>query len=215
MSRSEATPLVQRADACSSISIRCRSTPRPDAAKPLRMPVQWVNRPNQNFRGFSGQIASGAIGPGAEVRILPSGRIDPDRRAWSTARRRSRRSRRRPVGHAHPRRRSRLLARRRDRRGRRSARSRRPVRSDDRVDGRGRASARPRLLDEARHADRHRDGPGAQVRDQRQHARASRGHDARAQRHRRRRDRDRPRDRVRALCGRRRRARTRRSAASS
>jgi bifunctional enzyme CysN/CysC len=45
-----------------------------DAAKPFRMPVQWVNRPNQNFRGFSGQIASGAIAPGAEVRILPSGR---------------------------------------------------------------------------------------------------------------------------------------------
>jgi bifunctional enzyme CysN/CysC len=45
-----------------------------DAQKPLRMPVQWVNRPNQNFRGFSGQIASGHVGPGAEVRVLPSGR---------------------------------------------------------------------------------------------------------------------------------------------
>jgi bifunctional enzyme CysN/CysC len=45
-----------------------------DAAKPLRMPVQWVNRPNQNFRGFSGQIVAGSMGPGAEVRILPSGR---------------------------------------------------------------------------------------------------------------------------------------------
>jgi bifunctional enzyme CysN/CysC len=45
-----------------------------DAGKPLRMPVQWVNRPNQNFRGVSGQIASGSIGPGAQVRILPSGR---------------------------------------------------------------------------------------------------------------------------------------------
>ena len=46
-----------------------------DAQKPLRMPVQWVNRPNQNFRGFAGQIASGTIGPGSEVRILPSGRV--------------------------------------------------------------------------------------------------------------------------------------------
>jgi len=45
-----------------------------DAAKPLRMPVQWVNRPNQAFRGFAGQIASGSMGPGTEVRILPSGR---------------------------------------------------------------------------------------------------------------------------------------------
>src|SRR3954464_10927102 len=46
-----------------------------DGQKAFRMPVQWVNRPNQNFRGFSGQIASGTIGPGAEVRILPSGRV--------------------------------------------------------------------------------------------------------------------------------------------
>jgi bifunctional enzyme CysN/CysC len=46
-----------------------------DADKPFRLPVQWVNRPNQNFRGFSGQIASGSIGPGAEVRVLPSGRV--------------------------------------------------------------------------------------------------------------------------------------------
>ena len=45
-----------------------------DAQKPFRMPVQWVNRPDQNFRGFSGQIASGSVSPGAEVRILPSGR---------------------------------------------------------------------------------------------------------------------------------------------
>ncbi len=45
-----------------------------DAHKAFRMPVQWVNRPNQNFRGFSGEIASGSISPGAEVRILPSGR---------------------------------------------------------------------------------------------------------------------------------------------
>jgi len=46
-----------------------------DAAKPLRMPVQWVNRPNQDFRGFAGQIASGSVAPGAEVRIVPSGRV--------------------------------------------------------------------------------------------------------------------------------------------
>jgi bifunctional enzyme CysN/CysC len=45
------------------------------AEKPFRLPVQWVNRPNQNFRGFAGQIASGRIGPGAQVRVLPSGRV--------------------------------------------------------------------------------------------------------------------------------------------
>jgi bifunctional enzyme CysN/CysC len=46
-----------------------------DASKGFRMPVQWVNRPDQHFRGFSGQVASGSIGPGAEIRILPSGRL--------------------------------------------------------------------------------------------------------------------------------------------
>ncbi|HEY0438030.1 MAG TPA: sulfate adenylyltransferase subunit CysN, partial [Phenylobacterium sp.] len=43
-------------------------------AKPFRMPVQWVNRPNLDFRGFSGQIASGVIKPGDKVKALPSGR---------------------------------------------------------------------------------------------------------------------------------------------
>lgn len=43
-------------------------------AKPFRLPVQWVNRPNLDFRGFSGLIASGAIRKGDAVRILPSGK---------------------------------------------------------------------------------------------------------------------------------------------
>ena len=43
-------------------------------ARPFRMPVQWVNRPNLDFRGFAGLIASGSIKPGDPVRILPSGR---------------------------------------------------------------------------------------------------------------------------------------------
>ena len=43
-------------------------------AKPFRMPVQWVNRPNLDFRGFSGLIASGTIKPGDAVRVLPSGK---------------------------------------------------------------------------------------------------------------------------------------------
>ncbi|AJP56808.1 adenylyl-sulfate kinase [Pandoraea vervacti] len=41
---------------------------------PFRMPVQWVNRPNLDFRGFSGRVVGGAIEPGARVRVLPSGR---------------------------------------------------------------------------------------------------------------------------------------------
>jgi bifunctional enzyme CysN/CysC len=41
---------------------------------PFRMPVQWVNRPNLDFRGFSGAIVGGRIRPGDRVRVLPSGR---------------------------------------------------------------------------------------------------------------------------------------------
>ncbi|KQO09288.1 sulfate adenylyltransferase subunit CysN [Sphingomonas sp. Leaf242] len=45
-----------------------------DQAGAFRMPVQWVNRPNLDFRGFSGLVASGSIAPGDAVRILPGGR---------------------------------------------------------------------------------------------------------------------------------------------
>jgi bifunctional enzyme CysN/CysC len=44
------------------------------AARPFRMPVQWVNRPNLDFRGFSGTIVSGQAKPGDDVVALPSGR---------------------------------------------------------------------------------------------------------------------------------------------
>jgi bifunctional enzyme CysN/CysC len=43
-------------------------------AGPFRMPVQWVNRPNLDFRGFSGLIASGTVRPGDRVKVLPSAR---------------------------------------------------------------------------------------------------------------------------------------------
>jgi bifunctional enzyme CysN/CysC len=42
--------------------------------KPFRMPVQWVNRPNLDFRGFSGFVSSGVVKPGDKVKALPSGR---------------------------------------------------------------------------------------------------------------------------------------------
>jgi bifunctional enzyme CysN/CysC len=44
------------------------------AEQPFRLPVQWVNRPNLDFRGFSGQISAGSIAPGDPVRVLPSGK---------------------------------------------------------------------------------------------------------------------------------------------
>ena len=45
-----------------------------DKSDGLRMPVQWVNRPNQNFRGFAGTIAAGTVRPGDDIVALPSGR---------------------------------------------------------------------------------------------------------------------------------------------
>ncbi|MFG1187579.1 sulfate adenylyltransferase subunit CysN [Xanthobacter aminoxidans] len=45
-----------------------------DAQKPFRMAVQWVNRPNLDFRGFAGLISSGTVKPGDAIRVLPSGK---------------------------------------------------------------------------------------------------------------------------------------------
>jgi bifunctional enzyme CysN/CysC len=42
--------------------------------RPFRMAVQWVNRPNLDFRGFSGLISSGTVKPGDAIRVLPSGK---------------------------------------------------------------------------------------------------------------------------------------------
>jgi bifunctional enzyme CysN/CysC len=44
-----------------------------DSARPFALPVQWVNRPNLDFRGFSGRIGSGIVKPGDNIRISPSG----------------------------------------------------------------------------------------------------------------------------------------------
>ena len=41
----------------------------------FRFPVQWVNRPNAEFRGFSGTVVAGSIKPGDEIRALPSGQM--------------------------------------------------------------------------------------------------------------------------------------------
>src|SRR6266568_1857237 len=45
-----------------------------DREKPFRMPVQWVNRPHLDFRGFCGTVASGVIHPGDELLVASSGR---------------------------------------------------------------------------------------------------------------------------------------------
>jgi bifunctional enzyme CysN/CysC len=43
-------------------------------SRPFRMPVQWVNRPDQSFRGFAGMIVSGVVRKGERVKVLPSGK---------------------------------------------------------------------------------------------------------------------------------------------
>ncbi|MFP6835567.1 MAG: adenylyl-sulfate kinase, partial [Pseudomonadales bacterium] len=42
---------------------------------PLRFPVQWVNRPNADFRGYSGTVMAGSVSRGQEIRVLPSGEV--------------------------------------------------------------------------------------------------------------------------------------------
>ena len=42
--------------------------------RPMRLPVQWVNRPHQDFRGFAGTLAGGSVRRGDAIRVLPSGR---------------------------------------------------------------------------------------------------------------------------------------------
>ena len=45
----------------------------PASQQPFRMPVQYVNRPNPDFRGYCGRIAAGEVSPGDRVRISPAG----------------------------------------------------------------------------------------------------------------------------------------------
>ena len=46
---------------------------RTAAATGFRMPVQWVCRPDQTFRGFAGSVVSGEVAPGTDIVVLPSG----------------------------------------------------------------------------------------------------------------------------------------------
>ena len=62
----------------------------PAASLAFRMPVQWVNRPNDptnhalhDFRGFSGQIAGGIIKVGQKVMVLPSGQKSTVKKIWT------------------------------------------------------------------------------------------------------------------------------------
>ena len=65
-------PWYSRPDAARySRERRCRRGPR--AGSPFRLPVQWVNRPNLDFRGYAGTLASGASRRGDDVVVAGSG----------------------------------------------------------------------------------------------------------------------------------------------
>jgi bifunctional enzyme CysN/CysC len=55
-------------------------------AAPFRLPVQWVNRPHLDFRGFAGSIASGSVRKGAEIVVASSGRVSTVTRILSADR---------------------------------------------------------------------------------------------------------------------------------
>ena len=152
--------------------------------RPLRLPVQWVNRPNLDFRGFAGTIASGVVHKGDQVRVLPSGRestvtrivtMDGDLPQAVS----------RPVGHADAGGRDRHQPRRPDRHDGRPSGRRRPVRDGDRVDVRRADAPGPPLLAQDRHEAGVGDDHRAQVQGERQYARAPGREEARAQRDRR------------------------------
>ena len=103
------------------------------AGKPFRMPVQWVNRPNSDFRGFAGTIVSGSAKAGDDI---AGSAVRADHQDQEDCRRR-RRSRRRAgarFGHRHARRRNRHCARRHAGRAARPAAGRRPVRGPSGLD---------------------------------------------------------------------------------
>ncbi len=53
-----------------------------DTVEGLRFPVQWVNRPNADFRGFTGTVVAGSVAPGDGVRVLPSGATATVKEVW-------------------------------------------------------------------------------------------------------------------------------------
>ena len=55
------------------------------AGKPFRLAVQWVNRPNADFRGFAGTVLSGSAHAGEEIAMLPSGQTTKIKRIIGAA----------------------------------------------------------------------------------------------------------------------------------
>ena len=169
------------------------------AAKPFRLPVQWVNRPNADFRGFAGLIVSGAIQRGRRRSRAAVGASEPRR---AHPRRRPRTSRRAVAGQSV----TVTLADEVDvSRGDVLAAADAPPAVADQFEAtivwmheRPMLQGRSYLM-KIGDADGHRHRGAAEVQGERQHAGARRGQEARAQRHRRVRARAEPTRRVRAV----------------
>jgi len=73
ISRSERTPWYQGPTLMAYLET-CEVDATHLQMLPMRLPVQWVNRPNLDFRGFSGVLTSGQLRPGDRIRIQPSGK---------------------------------------------------------------------------------------------------------------------------------------------
>ena len=117
------------------------------AGKPFRMPVQWVNRPNSDFRGFAGTIVSGSARAGDEIAVLPSGQTTKIKTIIGAGGDLDAAQARR-FGHHHARRRNRRCARRYVCRAARPPAGRRPVRGPPGLDVERQAVARALLPDE-------------------------------------------------------------------
>ncbi len=188
---------------CSSISTPYRSMRRRMRRSRSACPCNGSTGPDQGFRGFTGQIASGSVVRSQDIRVLPSGRTTRIERIVTADGDLDEAVAGQSVTLTFADEidcsRGNVIASAID-----APEVGGPVRGDNRLDGRAGDAPGPRLLAEARNADGDRHRPPPEIRSERQHARASGGEDARAERDRRRRGRDRPRDRLRALCGRRR-----------
>ena len=168
--RSEQHALVRRARRCSSIWRPSTSTPTL-GDKPFRFPVQWVNRPNLDFRGFAGTVAVGPVQPGDQVVVAASGQRRARSRASSPLDGDLREAVRRRRGDPDPGRRDRRRARRRAGR----SPTARPEVADQFAAHLLWMTTRPMLpgrpyLHEDRHRDRAGHGHRAQAQGRRQHA---------------------------------------------
>ena len=95
--RSPQHALVLRADA-HGVPRDGRGRRRRSTRQPFRLPAQWVNRPNLDFRGFSGVIVGGTVRTGDPIRVVPSG-VESTIESHRHLRRRPRRGGGRRVGH--------------------------------------------------------------------------------------------------------------------